>query len=40
MTRKEFKLRRARNDAFLKNVWQNKRIPLIAADEKAQAAKN
>jgi predicted nucleotidyltransferase len=40
MTRKEFKLRRARNDAFLKNVWQNKRIPLIAADEKAQPAKN
>jgi predicted nucleotidyltransferase len=40
MTRKEFKLRRARNDAFLKNVWQNKRIPLIAADEKTQTAKN
>ncbi len=27
----EFKLRRARKDAFLGNVWQNKRVSLVGA---------
>jgi len=38
LTPKEFKSRRARKDAFLENVWQNKRVSLIAPDEKAKAA--
>lgn len=31
LTRKEFKSRRARKDAFLENLWHNKRVPLIGA---------
>ena len=31
LTRGEFESRRARKDAFLENVWRNKRIPLIGA---------
>jgi len=38
LTPKEFKSRRARKDAFLENVWQNKRVSLIAPDEEAKAA--
>ena len=34
LTPKEFESRRARKDAFLENVWHNKRIPLIGTDEK------
>jgi predicted nucleotidyltransferase len=30
-TRKEFELRRARKDAFLENVWRNKRVSLMSA---------
>ena len=29
MTPKEFEARRARKDAFLENVWHNKRVPLV-----------
>ncbi len=38
LTRKEFESRRARKDAFLENVWHNKRVSLVAAHEKAQVA--
>jgi predicted nucleotidyltransferase len=38
LTRKEFDLRRTRKDAFLENVWHNKRVPLIGSNEKTQAA--
>ena len=38
LTRKEFDTRRARKDAFLENVWRNKRIPLVGPHEKTQAA--
>jgi len=38
LTRKEFASRRAHKDAFLENVWHNKRIPLIAPEEEAKAA--
>jgi predicted nucleotidyltransferase len=38
LTRKEFEARRARKDAFLENVWHNKRILLIGPNEKTQAA--
>ena len=31
LTRKEFESRRSRKDAFLENVWHNKRVPLIGA---------
>ena len=31
LTRKEFKSRRARKDAFLENVWHNKRVSLVGA---------
>lgn len=31
LTPKEFKARRARKDAFLENVWQNKRVALLGA---------
>ena len=31
LTRKEFSSRRARKDAFLENVWHNKRITLLSA---------
>ncbi|MGH9450669.1 MAG: nucleotidyltransferase domain-containing protein [Terriglobia bacterium] len=37
LTRREFKHRHERKDAFLQNVWQNKRISLIGSREKAQA---
>jgi predicted nucleotidyltransferase len=37
MTRKEFQSRLARKDAFLQNVWQNKRVPLVLPHEKVQA---
>jgi predicted nucleotidyltransferase len=30
LTRKEFQSRRARKDAFLEEVWRNKRVPLVA----------
>jgi predicted nucleotidyltransferase/DNA-binding HxlR family transcriptional regulator len=30
LTREEFGSRRARKDAFLENVWHNKRVPLVA----------
>lgn len=30
LTRKEFQSRLAHKDAFLENVWHNKRIPLVA----------
>jgi predicted nucleotidyltransferase len=29
LTRKEFEARRASKDAFVENVWQNKRVPLV-----------
>jgi predicted nucleotidyltransferase len=38
LTPKEFKSRRTRKDAFLENVWHNKRVPLIGADEEAKTA--
>jgi predicted nucleotidyltransferase len=38
MTRRELESRRARKDAFLENVWQNKRVPLVSPHEKVQAA--
>jgi predicted nucleotidyltransferase len=31
LTPKEFRLRRARKDAFLENVWHNKRVKLVGA---------
>jgi predicted nucleotidyltransferase len=31
LTPKEFEARRARKDAFLENVWQNKRVALLGA---------
>jgi len=34
----EFESRRARKDAFLENVWHNRRLSLTAPHEKAQAA--
>ena len=36
---KEFQWRRGRKDAFLENVWHNKRVPLIGPDAKATAAR-
>ena len=38
LTPKEFKSRRARKDAFLENVWHNKRVSLIGSREKTQTA--
>ena len=38
LTRKELDSRRARRDAFLENVWHNKRVSLIGPNEKTQAA--
>lgn len=35
---KEFKSRRARRDAFLENVWHNRRVSLVGPDEEAKAA--
>jgi predicted nucleotidyltransferase len=40
LTRKEFNSRRARKDVFLENVWHNKRVSLVARDEKTQTAKS
>ena len=37
LSRKEFESRRTRKDAFLENVWHNKRVSLIAPNEKVQA---
>jgi predicted nucleotidyltransferase len=31
LTRKEFQARRVRRDAFLEEVWRNKRVPLLAS---------
>ena len=39
LTPKEFGSRRARKDAFLENVWHNKRIPLVGPNEEAKAAR-
>jgi hypothetical protein len=39
LTRREFDSRRARKDAFLENVWRNKRVSLIGPHEKAKAAR-
>jgi len=39
LTPKEFDSRRAGKDTFLENVWHNKRVSLIASNEKAQAAR-
>ncbi|MGH9446499.1 MAG: nucleotidyltransferase domain-containing protein [Terriglobia bacterium] len=39
LTRQEFERRRERKDAFLENVWRNKRISLIGPREKARAAR-
>jgi|SRR5271154_1075827 len=36
LTRKEFNSRRARKDVFLENVWHNKRISLVARDNKTE----
>jgi hypothetical protein len=40
LTRKELNSRRARKDAFLENVWHNKRVSLVAADEKTKTAQS
>ena len=37
LSRDEFESRRTRKDAFLENVWHNRRVSLIAPHEKAQA---
>jgi len=39
LTPKEFKSRRARKDAFLENVWHNKRVSLIGSLEKTQTSR-
>lgn len=39
LTRGEFALRRERKDAFLDNIWHNKRVALISRDEKAQTSR-
>jgi hypothetical protein len=39
LTPKEFGARRARRDAFLENVWHNKRVSLIGPNEEAKAAR-
>jgi len=36
---REFASRRLRKDAFLENVWHNRRIPLIGPDEEAKTAR-
>ena len=38
LTPKEFGSRRSRKDAFLENVWHNKRVSLIGSNEEAKAA--
>jgi predicted nucleotidyltransferase len=35
MTKREFRSRRARKDAFLENVWHNRPVPLLDHYEKA-----
>ena len=37
LTKKEFGSRRARKDAFLENVWHNKRVSLVSPNEEAKA---
>ena len=37
LSREEFESRRTRKDAFLENVWHNRRVSLTAPHEKAQA---
>ncbi len=39
LTPKEFESRRARKDAFLEDVWHNKRIPLIGTDEEVKTTR-
>jgi len=39
LTPKEFKSRRARKDAFLENVWHNKRVSLMGSREKTQTSR-
>jgi hypothetical protein len=39
LTPKEFESRRARKDAFLEDVWHNKRIPLIGTNEEAKTTR-
>ena len=39
LTPKEFAARRASKDAFLENVWHNKRILLVGRDEEAEATR-
>jgi predicted nucleotidyltransferase len=39
LTPKEFESRRARNDAFLNNVWHNERVSLIGEHEEAEATR-
>jgi predicted nucleotidyltransferase len=39
LTAREFASRRLRKDAFLENVWHNKRVPLIGPDEEAKIAR-
>lgn len=38
LSRREFNSRHTRKDAFLENVWRNKRILLMGPNEKTQAA--
>ena len=38
LTPKEFGSRRARKDAFLENLWHNKRIPLVGSNEETKVA--
>ena len=37
MTKREFRLHRARKDAFLESIWQNRPVLLLTASEKDQA---
>ena len=37
LTQKEFESRRTRKDAFLENVWHNKRVSLVSPNEEAKA---
>lgn len=39
LTRQEFERRRQRKDAFLENVWHNKRVSLIGSREETQTAR-
>jgi predicted nucleotidyltransferase len=40
LTPKEFESRRARKDAFLEDVWHNKRVPLVGPHERDEAARH